>query len=219
MASWLPAELTQMAHNTDSLFYIMLGVVAFFFVLVEVLLVTFLVRYRRTKANRVGVNVHGNRKLEFVWTLIPALILVGLGAYSIKFVYADQVVPANPLKIQVTGHEWNWQFTYPNGATTKNELRVPAGQPVEFEITSGDVIHGFYIPDLRMQQDALPGHETYYWANFEKSKIGIAFRIPCDQFCGAGHPQMVAHGQVMSQADFQGWEQQQLQSQKAANNG
>jgi cytochrome c oxidase subunit II len=214
MASWLPLELTQVAHNTDSLFYIMLGVVTFFFLLVEVLLITFLIRYRRTKANRVGVNVHGNMKLEVLWTLIPAFILVVLGAFSIKYVYADQVVPAKPLIVKVTGHEWYWQFTYPNGATTKNELRVPAGQTVEFQITSADVIHGFYIPDLRMQQDALPGRETYYWANIKTTDVGTKFRIPCDQFCGAGHPQMVAQGQVMTQSDFENWEQQQ----KAANN-
>ncbi len=214
MASWLPTELTQVAHNTDNLFYILLGVCAVFFLLVEALLITFLIRYRRTKANRVGVNVHGNMKLEVVWTLVPALILVVLGAFSIKYVYADQIVPANPLVIQVTGHEWYWQFTYPNGATTKNDLRIPAGRTVEFEITSSDVIHGFYIPDLRMQQDAMPGRETYFWADVKPSQVGTKFLIPCDQFCGVGHPHMIANGQVMTMADFLTWEQQQ----KAASN-
>lgn len=214
MASWLPLGLTQVAHNSDQLFYILLGVCTIFFVLVEVILVLFLIRYRRTKANRVGVDVHGNMKLEVFWTLIPALILVFLGAISIKYVYADQIIPPNPMVIKVTGHEWYWQFTYPNGATTRNELRLPAGQTVEFQITSADVIHGFYIPDLRMQQDAMPGRTTYYWANVNTSTIGDKFPIPCDQFCGAGHPHMIANGQVLSMSDFQAWEQQQ----KAASN-
>lgn len=214
MGSWLPIELTQMAHNVDSLFYIMLGVVTFFFVVVEALLVTFLIRYRRTAKNPVGVNVHGNVKLEVVWTLIPAIILVFLGAFSVKYVYALQNPPANPIKIQVIGHEWHWEFKYPNGVDTTNVLKIPAGQPVVFDITSADVIHGFYIPDMRIQQDALPGRITYYWATAKTSDVGTTFEIPCDQYCGLHHSTMIAKGQVLSPSDFQSWLQSTLQKQK-----
>lgn len=214
-SSWLPAQLTSMAHNVDLLFYIMLGIITFFFVLVEVLLITFLIRYRRSAKNQVGVNVHGNNVLETVWTLIPALILVFMGAYSVRYVYEAQNPPAKPLVIEVTGHEWFWEFKYPNGLDTHNDLRIPAGQNVLFDIHSADVIHGFYIPEARIQQDALPGRITQFWVNVDAKDVGKQFQVPCDQFCGAGHPIMVGQLTVMSPDDFNTWMQTELQKQQS----
>lgn len=218
-SSWLPAPLTQMAHNVDGLFYAVLAVVTFFFVLVEVLLITFLVRYRRTKRNRTGSSIHGSNKLEVIWTLIPALILVAIGVMSVKYVYAAQLAPPanNRVVIQVTGHEWYWEFKYPNGLDVHNDLRVPAGENVLFEITSGDVIHGFYIPAVRMQQDAVPGRQTEYWINVDAKYTGQQFPVPCDQFCGPGHPTMVGQMTVMSPTDFQNWMNTEKQKQDSGN--
>ena len=211
-STWLPAALTHMSQSVDGLFYWVLGVITFFFVLVEVLLVGFLVRYRRTKQNLVGAAVHGNNKLEILWTLIPALILVAIGVFSVKYVYADQIAPAKPVVIQVIGHEWQWEFKYPNGVDTVNDLRVPAGQNVLFDITSADVIHGFDIPAVRLQQDAVPGRRTQFWVNVESQFVGQTFDVPCDQFCGPGHPTMVAKMQVMSPAAYQSWLQTEKQN-------
>lgn len=216
-SSWLPAQLTLNSQHVDHLFYVMLGVVTFFFVAVEVLLVTFLIRYRRTKRNQVGANVHGNNLLEVVWTLIPALILVVLGAYSVKFVYDLQTPPSRDVTIQVVGHEWFWEFKYPNGLDVHNDLRIPAGENVLFDIHSADVVHGFYIPVSREQQDALPGRQTQFWVNAETKDVGQTFTVPCDQFCGTGHPTMVAHLTVMSPQDYDNWLQTELQKQNAAN--
>lgn len=216
VASWLPAALTQMAQRVDSLFYIMLGVVAFFFVLVEVLLITFLIRYRRTKRNRTGKNVHGNNVFEIIWTLVPTVILVFMGVISVKYVYAEQTPPANPIVIKVTGHMWSWEFKYPNGLDVTNDLRVPAGQPVLFDITSADVIHGFYIPAVRVQQDALPGRQTQFWMEADSSDIGKQYPVPCDQFCGVGHSKMHATLTVMSPSDWQQWEATQLKQQNSS---
>lgn len=216
-SSWLPTALTSMAQSVDSLFYIMLGVVTFFFVVVEVLLVTFLIRYRRTKKNQVGANVHGNNLFEAIWTLIPAVILVLLGAYSVNYVYKLQTPPRSDVVIEVVGHEWFWEFKYPNGLDVHNDLRVPAGENVLFDIHSEDVIHGFYIPAARVQQDALPGRQTQFWIQPETKDVGKVFDVPCDQFCGTGHPIMVAHMTVMSPDDYNNWLQTELQKQQAAN--
>jgi len=215
-STWLPTELTPMSHNVDVLFYIILGVVTFFFVVVEVLLVYFLIHYRRTKKNQVGVNVHGNSKLEVVWTLIPALILVVMGVMSVKYVYAEQTPPANAYVIQVIGHEWRWEFKYPNGVDTFNDLRIPAGQTVLFKITSADVVHGFYIPAVRIQQDALPGRITQFHMTAYQSDIGQVFKVPCDQFCGVGHPNMMANMTIMSESGFNTWLGDTLKTQQAS---
>jgi cytochrome c oxidase subunit 2 len=204
-----------MAQSVDGLFYIMLGVITFFFVLVEVLLITFLIRYRRTRTNQVGASIHGNNKLEILWTLVPAAILVVLGAMSVRYVYELQTPPAKPEVIKVTGHMWYWEFQYPNGLKTRNDLRVPAGENVLFQITSGDVIHGFYIPAVRIQQDALPGRLTEFWMNADPGKVGQTFDVPCDQFCGSGHSIMDAKMKIMSPSDYENWKQAELAKQKS----
>ncbi|MDQ0190303.1 cytochrome c oxidase subunit II [Alicyclobacillus cycloheptanicus] len=216
VASWLPPALTQMAQRVDSLFYIVLGIVAAFFVIVEVLLITFLIRYRRTRKNRTGKGVHGNNLFEIIWTLVPTVILVFMGVISVKYVYAQQTPPPHPVVIKVTGHMWYWEFQYPNGLDTRNVLDVPAGQPVLFDITSADVIHGFYIPAVRVQQDALPGRQTQFWMQADTKDIGQSFPVPCDQFCGVDHSKMHATMTVLSPSDFQQWEASQLQKQKAS---
>lgn len=204
-SSWLPIELTAMARSVDHLFYILLVIVAVFFVLVEFLLAYFLIRYRRTKRNRVGANIHGNNRLEMLWTAVPFVILAVLGAYSVQYIYRLQTPPAPVYTIHVVGHKWYWEFRYPNGADTQNVLMVPAGQNVLFDITSMDVVHGFYIPDFRLQQDAVPGRLTQFSVNVRSVDTGTRFIIPCDQFCGAGHPTMIAHGQVLSPNKFKAW--------------
>lgn len=214
-SSWLPIELTPMAHNVDQLFYIMLGVVAVFFVIVEVLLVMFLIRYRRTKRNQVGAPIHGNNKWETIWTIIPAAILVFMGAYSVRYVYALQTPPAPDYTIHVIGHEWYWEFKYPNGADVQSQLRLPAGKTVLFDITSADVIHGFYIPDFRVQQDALPGRQTQFSVQLLSSDLNKTFDVPCDQFCGQGHPKMIAQAQVVSDSAFNQWMKDQLKKQQS----
>lgn len=221
-ASWLPAAVTQMSQRVDSLFYIMLGIIAFFFVLVEALLITFLIRYRRTRKNRTGKNIHGNNAFEMIWTLIPTVILIFMGVISVKYVYAEQTPPAMPSAntIQVVGHEWQWEFKYSNKldiSGSDDTFEVPAGQPVLFEITSADVIHGFYIPAVRIQQDALPGRRTEFWINADPKYIGQSFPVPCDQYCGVGHSKMHATMKVVSPAEYQQWLATQLQKQTQAN--
>lgn len=204
-----------MARSVDHLFYIMLIIIAIFFVLVEFLLVFFLIRYRRTKKNRVGADIHGNNKFEVLWTAVPFVILAIMGAYSVHYIYALQTPPAPKYTIQVIGHEWYWEFKYPNGLDTQNELRLPAGQNVLFDIHSADVIHGFYIPDFRLQQDALPDRQTQFSVDVLAGDAGKTFDIPCDQFCGQGHPTMIAKGQVLSNSQFNTWMSAQLSKQNA----
>ena len=85
-----------------------------------------------------------------------------------------------------------------------------------FKITSGDVIHGFYIPAVRIQQDAVPGRITEFHMTADTKNIGQVFDVPCDQYCGAGHPNMIAHMTVMSQSDFNTWLTTTLKSQQSS---
>jgi len=211
---WFPKAITDLARQIDSMFNLISVIAIIIFVLVEVLLVVFLLRYRRNNKNQQGAAIHGNTKLEIIWTVIPAFILVVLGILSINLVYAIQTPPADVTVVQVIGHKWNWEFKYADGTDVFNEVRVPAGKNVLFKITSakGDVIHGFYIPSLRLQQDALPGRETHVWMN--SGDIG-SYDIICDQYCGTNHSLMVAKIKVVSQSDYNQWlATQEAQAQK-----
>jgi cytochrome c oxidase subunit II len=218
---WLPTPLTDTAKSTDTLFYIITGVTIFFFILVEFLLILFLIRYRRRRADQQGAAVHGNTKLEILWSLIPALILVFLGISSTKLVYAIQTPPADVEEIDVIGHKWYWEFKYPNGVDTVGDLRIPAGKNVLFKITSDDVIHSFYIPDFRLKQDAVPGRLTQFHANVDENHLGT-YTVYCAEYCGTSHSQMLAQLKVVSDSEYQAWladqKQKQAEEAKAAGN-
>lgn len=200
---WLPEALTEVAKNSDNLFYVILGITVFFFILVEFLLAVFLVRYRRKWATKDGLNLHGNHRLEIIWTAIPALILVILGVYSTQMTYAIQKTPTDVVVINVYGQKWSWEYEYPGGLKKTNDLRLPEGKDVLFKISSKDVIHSFWIPEFRLKQDAVPGRETSFSVKVEKGSKDL--RVICAEYCGTAHSMMVNKITVMKPEDFDAW--------------
>jgi cytochrome c oxidase subunit 2 len=117
-----------------------------------------------------------------------------------------RTVPADAMEINVTARQWLYQFTYPDGRKTLNEVRVPVGKPVKFLMKSADVIHGFYLPSFRVKQDILPGSYTYLWVLPEKEG---RFDIYCTQYCGTGHSTMRAALVVMGREEYEHWAKQE----------
>jgi len=204
----LPEALTSTAKEIDNLFYLIFWITLVVFILVEALLVIFLIRYKRKHPDQQGKPIHGSTKAEVIWTLIPAIILVFIGVYSSGMVYTIQDPDVtDPYEIQVVGFKWAWEFHYPNGAKTVNQLHIPEGKDVLFRITSKDVIHSFWIPEFRMKQDAVPGRETNFY--IKADKIGeervLAERIVCAEYCGDNHSKMLGDVIIQPQADFDTW--------------
>lgn len=210
---YLPEALTQTAKDIDGLFMLIFWISLVAFILVEALLVIFLIRYRRKHPDKQGLAIHGNTKAEVIWTLIPALILVGIGIYSTGMVYTIQEPPADVYEIKVTGMKWAWEFEYPNGAKTYGELRIPEGENVLFKIYSKDVIHSFWVPEFRIKQDAVPGRETRFWVNAETfNNVDNKYekRIICAEYCGNQHSNMLADLQIMPAYEFTAWVDKEL---------
>lgn len=211
---WLHPAISLLAQRIDGLFNQILVITAIAFVVVEFLLVFFMIKYRRRHADAYGAPIHGNTPLEIIWTLVPAIILVWVGVSSVNLVYAIQTPPANPIKIQVIGHQWYWEFKYPNGVDIRSDTgampHFPEGENVLFQITSVDVIHGFFIPRLRLQQDAVPGHLTQIW--MKADQLG-SFMIRCDQYCGVAHGEMYVPMVIQTPTAYNVW----LNSQAAKN--
>jgi cytochrome c oxidase subunit II len=179
------------------------------FVLVEGTLVWFIVRYRRRGRSRAaeGPQVHGATRLELIWTGIPVLILAAIAGFIFYKLPGIKNVPAakaqgGPLDIRVDAHQFYWQFTYPNGAISIDEMHVPAHRVVRVDIYSEDVDHSWWIPQLGGKFDAIPGRHTHTW--FQADRLGI-YRGRCGEFCGVFHAEMKARVFAESPADYQSW--------------
>ncbi|MFB6101013.1 MAG: cytochrome c oxidase subunit II [Haloplanus sp.] len=147
----------------------------------------------------------GGRKL-FVSFTLSAIIVVSLIAWTyFTLLYVENPEPVadeEPVEIRVVGHQFYWEFVYPNGHSAVGTLRVPVDRRVELTVTSGDVFHNFGVPELRAKADAIPGQETRTW--FVASETGT-YRAHCYELCGAGHSYMDATVRVMERKEYRTW--------------
>lgn len=220
---WLPDEATKVAGEIDAMFYDILWLTSVVFVLVFVVMIYFLIRYRSRPGGKAIYN-HGNTRLEIIWTIIPALIVLFLGFYSKSLwsqIKQDAPTGSDVLVIDVKPRQFQWDIIYsgadgkfgtPDDITAINQMHVPVGHPVSLNLTAQDVIHSFFVPEFRVKQDAVPGMVTRYW--FTAEKIG-EYEIACAELCGLGHYRMRGYVIVMSQADFDKWYTEQKKAKAA----
>jgi cytochrome c oxidase subunit 2 len=192
------------AAEISQLFYVILGIAAVVFVVVEAMLFYSIFRFRNRPAS-AAVQVHGNMKLEIAWTTVPAIILMVLLGFTLRTMASVRApAPGDPLKIKVIGHQWWWEFQYPDwGIKTANQLIVPVDRPIEIELLSFDVEHGFWAPQLFGKMDTLPGHINHM--SFMASEEGH-FGAQCTQMCGEQHAMMRFEVIVKSASQFSDWE-------------
>jgi cytochrome c oxidase subunit 2 len=191
------------ADKIRTTYDLVLGFTAFIFVLVEGLLVVFAVRYRsRGRLREVeGAQVHGHTRLELIWTASPIVILAVIAAFVFSELPGIDRAPAatDPIHITLEGHQFYWQFDYPNGAHSINDLHVPVGQVVDLRVVSGDVIHSWWIPALGGKIQAIPGRTNHSW--FEATRAGT-FQGQCAELCGLYHASMLGRVVVESASDY-----------------
>jgi cytochrome c oxidase subunit 2 len=204
--SWFP-EATHQAVQVDFIFKFMLIASIFVFLLVHVYLLFFAFRFRRRPTDAedaVGEQIHGNTQLEIVWSILPAIFLVFLAALCFGVWDDMHTARANELQVNVTGHQFFWEFRYPQYGTWSdtNDLYLPVNSPIVFKETSSDVIHSFWVPEFRVKQDAVPGMYTYL--RVQTRRTGT-YPVICTEFCGVAHAQMVGAVHILSQAAWNTW--------------
>ena len=179
------------------------------FVLVEGTLVLFVIRYRRRGRDRTaeGPQVHGATRLELIWTAVPVLILAAIAAFVFYKLPGIKNIPVakaqgGPLDIRVDAHQFYWQFTYPNGATSIDDMHVPVHRVVRVDIYSQDVAHSWWIPALGGKFDAIPGRHNQTW--FQAERLGV-YRGRCGEFCGVFHAEMKAQVFAETPAEYESW--------------
>lgn len=199
------APFSPAAAETAQLFYFVFVIAVLIFILVEGLLVFFVLRYQRRAENEHPEQYHGNTKLEVTWTVIPALILVVVFALTIRTM--GQVGPTNPpgqgIPIRVIGHQWWWEVQYNDGKVKyATDIHIPAGQVVNVELTSDNVIHSFWVPSIMGKTDVVPGHTNKTW--LLSNDLGT-YSGQCAEFCGDQHANMRFKVIVQSPADYAAW--------------
>ncbi len=154
--------------------------------------------------NTKAVQSHGNTKLEIAWTFIPAVILAFIAVPTVRMIFVTQApAPAGALEVEVIGHQWWWEFRYPEyKIVTANELYLPVGRPVTFSLRTNDVLHSFWIPQLNGKRDLISNHTNHLW--FTPDSIG-AYNGFCAEFCGTSHANMRFKAFAVSAEQFAEW--------------
>jgi cytochrome c oxidase subunit II len=178
-------------------------------VLVEGSLLWFVFRYRRRGRPRTaeGPQIHGATRLELIWTAVPVLILAVVAGFIFYKLPGIKNVPSaqaegGPLRIRIDAHQFYWQFTYPNGAVSVDELHAPVNRTVRVDIDSHDVDHSWWIPELGGKFDAIPGETTHTW--FKADQVGT-YKGRCGEFCGVFHAEMAARVVIESESAYEAW--------------
>jgi len=195
------------------------------FIGVELALLWVVIRYRRSKqpAGYIPPQIHGNTRLEWAWTAAPLIVVLAIAGYSFAELQKDfQPVTTYDFEIAVSGHQFGWSYTYPEGFTVHQEgtlagdvtpFVVPVNKLIRLRLQGTDVIHSWWVPAISGKTDAVPGYDNFTWLKIDT--VGT-WRGECAELCGAGHSTMQIIVQSMSQYDYERWVRQQLATQNAS---
>jgi cytochrome c oxidase subunit 2 len=208
---WLPHDISTFGPRIDFLFLLIFWITMVTWVLVTVAMIVFMFKYR-SRPGRKATYIEGNPRLEIVWTSATTIILVALAIMS-RSTWADikENGPPGDVFYKVNAKQFNWEITYPgpdgklgtaDDVTMDNDFHVPVNKVVRFDLTSKDVIHSFFVPNMRLKQDAVPGRIIHVW--FEAVEPGV-YEIPCAELCGFGHSGMKGTLYVQSQQEYDAW--------------
>lgn len=218
---------TQIAHDQQWLDHFVLYIITGVTIFVCLLLLVCILRFN-SRMNPVPARFTHNTPIEVTWTLIPVLILIAIGAFSLPILFRSQEMPSDPdLVVKAIGHQWYWSYEYPNDGVafdalmlekdaladagytedeyllaTDNALVVPVGKKILMQYTATDVIHSWTIPAFAIKQDAVPGRIAQAW--FEVDQEGIYFG-QCSELCGINHAYMPIVVKAVSQEKYDAW--------------
>jgi len=186
---FLPKPASAEAQTVSALFNFMIVIATIIFLIVEGALLYSIIRFRKKDGDETdGPPIHGSAAIELTWTAIPAVIVFGLSMYSYQVFAGMQEDKPNTLVLHVRGQQFVWSFDYPHDPNVKvlssAELHVPLNTPIRMEIEAADVMHGFWVPEFGVKQDAIPGRVTE--VRFTPTAAG-QYQVVCYELCGNGH--------------------------------
>lgn len=207
----LPSPLipaSQQARDINSLFLIVMMISAVIFVVVAGFVLYNAFRYRRRKDDPLPRQDFGNTRLEVAWTVIPLVIVTVMFFLSIRTMHAvDPPRLDQPPDITIVAHQWWWEVHYPkSGVVTANEIHIPTDKNLLFRVTSADVVHDFWVPQLARKIDAIPNRMNYAWISADHPGLYLG---SCAEYCGVEHAWMRIRVVAQTPGDFDAWQQGQ----------
>jgi len=187
-------------EGVDLSFVIILGASIFFLVGITIVMIYFVFRYRK-KNNPTASHIHGNNKLEIIWTVIPTILVLIMFYFGWMGYKPMREVPDDAIPIKVYGQMWSWSYEYENGKIS-DKLVVPLDKPVKLDLISRDVVHSFYIPAFRIKEDVVPGANNYMW--FIGQEEG-SYNVFCAEYCGERHAYMLSTVEVIPEVEYLAW--------------
>lgn len=226
---WFPEDISDHGYIVDNLFDTIMYLTGIIFVATGIVLFWILWKYDGAHSREPVKFVHGSHTLEVVWSILPAATLLFIAIYQmnawadVKLLrpLAEDGQPQRPLA-EVTGRQFEWRIRYAgeddligtaDDVHTVNELHIPVEEEVVLQIKSMDVLHSFFLPNVRVKQDVVPGMKQFVW--FRPMKTG-EYDIVCAELCGWGHYKMKGRMTVESPEDFRQWLNQTREEQTQA---
>jgi cytochrome c oxidase subunit 2 len=206
--NWFPVQASGEAKKIDTLWDVLLIASIPVFVLVQTVVLYSVYRFRMRpgEEDMDGPPIHGNTRLEIIWTAIPACLLVGLCTYAYITLHdIEKAAGASAMPVRVVGEQFTWTFYYPGQGgkeVSSHELYLPVNTDVKFTVQSKDVIHDFWVPAFREKIDAVPGINTSYGVT--TTRVGD-YAVVCAELCGLGHSTMRQTAHVLPKPDFDKW--------------
>lgn len=206
-----PAVIKDPAAGWDHLWREVIIDITIIGVLFALITAWLLWRYRRRPGNETGHAPRLSPAAAVAWVVIPTFVFLSddlfIAANGWQLWNTYRQVPADRLEIQLETGMYSFDYTYPNGLRTQNELKVPAGKPVLLRMTSRDTLHNHFIPDFRVKEDSMPGRITYLW--FLPKEAGREHVVTCAAYCGVMHSYMASKIVVLAPGDYQAWYEQE----------
>ena len=228
--NWLPENINDQAHVIDSLFTFILYLTGVIFIVTAGALFWFMWKYDADRNTEPVKFTHGSHNLEIVWSILPAATLLFLAIYQMDAwadakinrpteVVGNREIPQRPL-VRVTGRQFEWRLRYAgedgelgtkDDVLLVNDLHIPLDKVVVIQIEAEDVLHSFFLPNLRIKQDVVPGMTQFTW--FRANKVGT-YDIVCAELCGWGHYKMRGRLTIESEEKFNKWLAQKFEEQE-----
>jgi cytochrome c oxidase subunit II len=203
-----PTPETDSGRAISTVYWVVFAACAVVFVVIESALLLFIFRFRRRAGvaeDAEGPQIHGNTRLEVIWTIIPAVALAAIAVFVFvrtPAVLASETEDQNPLRVRVEAHQFYWQYEYENGVVSLDTLRIPVGRPVELSIITWDVNHSWWVPALTGKRDAIAGHKNIL--RFTPTREG-EYQGECAELCGVQHAVMHTTVAVLGRSAFDAW--------------
>jgi cytochrome c oxidase subunit 2 len=199
----MPVQGSRQAQIIDQLTSWHLTLIAFLFSLVVVIMLYSLFVFRKSADDESeGAHFEGNTTLEIAWTVIPLIVVFVFGFFGIRALSDVTRAAPDEIAVNVTGFQWSWLFEYPDSGIVSSELVLPVDRPARMDMTARDVIHSFWIPEMRVKQDLVPGMTTTL--RFTPVVTG-EYSVDCAELCGLSHYSMVAPVRIVEQAEYEQW--------------